>query len=99
MNLRTDVPRRLSLPLTARDQRDLEVLRNSPRGLSRLPEGISADSSEAKLVHAVFEEGMKVLKERALEAAYAELGAEARADSRRRREQIAGRRRGVAGLP
>lgn len=99
VDTRTEAPRRLSMPLTARDQRDLKVLRNSPTGLSQLPGGVAPDSSEAKLVHAVFEEGMRVLKEQALEAAYAEMGAETRERSQRRREQIAGRRRGAAGLP
>ena len=94
-----DAPRRLSMPLTARDQRDLKALRNSPTGLSRLPGGIASDASEAKLVHAVFEEGMRVLKEKELEAAYAEMGAEIRENSQRRRVQVTGRRRGAAGLP
>lgn len=78
---------RLSVHLSARDRRDLEMIRRSPERLEALSEKIDRDASEAKLVHAVFEAGLKALNEAAEERAYRELArdSEYRRDSESRR--------------
>lgn len=64
-------PRRLSVTMTGRDLADLEFIRRSPERLRSLPVEVSQDSSEAALVHAIFEAGIQCLKEQAQESAYA----------------------------
>ena len=65
--------KRLSLPLNERDYRDLDLLRNSREHRRELPvEG----ESNAAFAHAVFEEGMRVIKERASARIYEEMARE-----------------------
>jgi hypothetical protein len=100
--MKEPVTRRPSLPLTAKDESDLNLIRTSPshqRALEQLgadlPGGAEA-LSEAALLHAVFEAGLDAVRMAAAEAGYAELArqqaAEAvanRAENRRRRPQWA----------
>lgn len=74
MDVALPSPRRLSVPLTGRDLADLETIRRSPERLNELE--VSSESSEAALVHAVFEKGLQLLKEEARERAYEELAAD-----------------------
>lgn len=68
-----DLPtsRRLSVTMSGRDLADLDLIRRSPERLRSLPAEVSETSSEAALVHAVFEAGLQCLKEEAQESAYA----------------------------
>lgn len=89
--------RRLSLPLTEHDERELHLLRTSAahrEALGRLigESVVRTDASEAALIHAVFEAGLAAVREATEEAGYAELAAQQaselaarRAESRRRR--------------
>lgn len=86
------VVRRPSLPLTARDEAELSVLRSSPahrRALASLaPNGPSADHdvTEGALLHAIFEAGLAAVRESAIEQGYAALAEEyARNTTERRR--------------
>lgn len=78
---RESTVRRPSLPLTARDEADLAVLRDSEpsrQALARLT-GIptySSTVSEATLLHAVFTAGLGALRQEAEEAGYAEIAAQ-----------------------
>ncbi|MFF1878627.1 hypothetical protein [Leifsonia sp. NPDC058230] len=67
--------KRLSVPLTARDLADLDLIRNSPERLDALPGDVDA-SSEASLVHAVFIAGLERLREAAEAAGYAAYAAD-----------------------
>ena len=62
--------RRLSLPLTAKDQADLDLIRSTPERLGSLPGNIDASSSDAALVHAVFEAGLAQIREAAETAGF-----------------------------
>ena len=84
------VVRRPNLPLTEKDEADLEVLRTSPQHRAVLAQlsGISAegDVGEGVLLHAVFEAGMAAVQASALERGYAQLAAEyAKSSASRRR--------------
>jgi hypothetical protein len=89
MTKQPKVASRLSVPLTDKDYADLALIRNSPERLRELGEDLSPSSGQAALVHAVFEEGMRSIKERAVEEAYEamardeELAREARANRKR----------------
>lgn len=85
---------RKSLPLSARDIREIELLRGSSvhrNALERLSaQSINDDSSEATVLHAIVEAGLKAVLEEVEEAGYAELANEydaaaRQAVSRRRR--------------
>lgn len=89
---------RLPLPLTPQNERDLTTMRESPNRLSELPGHITPQSSKAKLVHAIFEEGMRVMKERELEETYRRIGEEEREQSKARHARLKGRQRGIPGL-
>ena len=90
------VVRRPSLPLTARDEEDLALLRSGPERrahLARLSgEDVAAgDISESALLHAVLQAGLAAIQEAAEEAGYAQLAREQadgadgrRAEARRR---------------
>lgn len=54
--------KRLSVPLTPHDLADLELLRNSSERMDVLPAGADV-SSEAGLVHAVFEAGLQHIRQ------------------------------------
>jgi hypothetical protein len=94
---RATVVRRPSLPLTQRDERDLELLRTSAlhrESLARLSgEAVAeAEVSESALLHAVFEAGLSAVRAASEEAGYAQLAIEIdaegdthRAAARRRR--------------
>lgn len=77
--LRARVTRRPSLPLTARDESDLVVIRSSPshqralEDLARTPSGQTQTLSESALLHAIFEAGLDAVRAAAQEAGYAEL--------------------------
>lgn len=95
--LKASVTRRPSLPLTADDERDLELIRTSTtyrRALAQLAGEATEPGtmSESALLHAVFEVGLGAVRHAAAEAGYAELAeqrsaatAQTRAESRRRR--------------
>lgn len=79
--------RRLSVPLSEHDDAELARLR-STETLETL--GLAPSASDAALVHAVFDLGLRQLRERRMESAYAELAltyddATARNVARRRR--------------
>ena len=69
----TGTTRRLSLPLSDRDYNDLDLIRSSPEYRGE----VDAESdSNAALAIAVFEEGMRVIKERAQANIYAKMVAD-----------------------
>lgn len=63
--------RRSSLPLTAQDETDLDLLRQHPEVLEELD--LDATPAEAALLHAIHVEGVRRIKERLAENAYEEL--------------------------
>nr|WP_314844331.1 hypothetical protein [uncultured Microbacterium sp.] len=69
----TTITRRLSLPLSDRDYSDIELLRSSKEYRREIPAGID---SNAAVAHAVFEEGMRAIKERAAARVYEEMAKE-----------------------
>lgn len=85
------VVRRPNLPLTAQDEADLAVLRTSPAFRQVLadlsPSGLSPveQVSEAVLLHAVFEAGLAVVREAALDLGYAQVAADYAENSEARR--------------
>ncbi|WGY04331.1 hypothetical protein QI633_11295 [Nocardioides sp. QY071] len=85
---------RKSLPLSARDIRDIDMLRGSAdrrAALSNLvAEEVAEDSSEAAVLHAVFEAGLRAVSQELESRGYAEIAedytlAERRRVSRRRK--------------
>lgn len=85
---------RKSVPLTPRDLRDLSVLRGDAAHRSALSELASATvtegSSEAFVLHAVWEAGVRAVRERVEEEGYAQMAADLdsaarKASARRRR--------------
>lgn len=64
--------RRLSLPLSAQDERDLQLLRESRSARQQLPEAV-AGGSDAALVHAVFAVGLRSVKEQVAFEVYREM--------------------------
>ena len=85
------VVRRPNVPLTARDETDLALLRASPafrRALERLcPNGPSADADvgEAMLLHAVLEAGLAAIRMSAEEEGYEQLAVDYAEDAGARR--------------
>jgi hypothetical protein len=84
--------RRLSLPLTPEDEIELAALKTEPRreALASLLGVRTEFTSDAALVHAIFDLGLQRVREAQLDAGYAELAksyadAEARQIARRRR--------------
>lgn len=75
--MRAPIVRRPSLPLTEQDERDLALIRESPAHRHALAQVSGApddaELSEAAVLHSVFEAGLGVIHEAALEAGYAEL--------------------------
>jgi hypothetical protein len=71
MNTRAARPagKRLSVPLTAGDLEDLELIRNSADRRDALPANLDV-TSEAALVHAVFKAGLERIRETAELAGY-----------------------------
>ncbi|WP_146755194.1 hypothetical protein [Arthrobacter sp. AQ5-05] len=65
---------RLSLPLSAEDARDLEAMRRSPEFLRE--ESLSENPSKAATAQAIFQQGMRVVKQREYAKLYAEMAAE-----------------------
>jgi hypothetical protein len=87
-------PKRLSLPLSKNDIRQLEMIRRSSQHLSALPGKVSEDSSQAELVHAVFEAGLVRLREAIELSGYRELANDEESTNyRTSRRAAAGRRR------
>jgi hypothetical protein len=79
---------RKSLPLTAEDLADLDLIRRSPHARSAV--GITEDMSEAMTLHALVAVGMRLAREADEAAAYAELAA----DPEQQAHDAAMRRRG-----
>ncbi len=84
--------RRPSLPLTERDERDLASIRESPEYRRAFEEATgevdAASMSESAMLHALFEAGINVLRQRVQDEGYAELAhqqSEHRDAARRRR--------------
>ena len=91
----TQVSRRASLPLTERDVADIAKLRGSRVELAALESLVNVDlsnSSEAQVLHAVLEAGLRAVREQADEQGYAALAEEQRA-TRQLRQAVARRRR------
>ena len=92
------VVRRPNLPLTARDEADLEQIRSSlefRRALERMaPSQPQADASlgEAVLLHAVFEAGLAAVRAAAEEDGYRQLGQQY-TEQQAERRRIARRRK------
>lgn len=74
--------------MNERDWEDLELIRSSPEYREALG-SISDDSSNAAVAHAIFEEGLRVVKERAAIAVYEQMAA----DEAMQRESAANRAR------
>jgi hypothetical protein len=96
--LRGRVVRRPSLPLTEQDERDLEVIRSTPAYLRALldkvtpGEDVPADGlTESALIHAIFEAGLRTVRDDVQASAYAKWGDERARDTAARRQ--AARRR------
>jgi hypothetical protein len=83
--------RRPSLPLTDRDVADLDRIRSSPSDRAALghlvPGRVPAEGSvaESVLLHAIFEAGLRAVRERAEEEGYRQLAAEYKAEDAERR--------------
>lgn len=87
-------PKRLSLPLSVQDIKNLELIRGSAQHLSALPGQVSEQASEAELVHAVFEAGLARVREAIELAGYRELANdEEYTNHRTQRRAAAGRPR------
>lgn len=75
-----DRPTRKSLPLSERDLRDLANLRRSPSHRAALAalagSDLSDTSSEAAVLHAVWEAGLKAVLERVEEEGYEQMATE-----------------------
>jgi hypothetical protein len=90
--------RRSTLPLTAHDLADLDRLRNPGPGREALghltsgdlPQG---DLSESALLHAVFEAGLRAIRERVEELGYAEMAASETPEEAEEHRRILRRRR------
>lgn len=90
--------KRLSVPLTEQDVNDLRNVESDAERLAELPGDIAPGASEAALVHAIFAEGMRAVKERQMEKIYREIAAEEQARSKARYERVKARRRGAPGV-
>ncbi len=79
---------RKSLPLTDRDMQDLARLRRNKAHLDALGRLVRADldesSSEAALLHAVMEAGLRAVREQVEADGYAAIAAERAPEERRR---------------
>jgi hypothetical protein len=79
---------RKSLPLTARDLLDLEIMRRSVAHREALTElsreELDESSSEAAVIHAVWEAGMKAVAEQVEEAGYSQIAADMDVASRKK---------------
>jgi hypothetical protein len=92
MSAEADRPvKRPSIPLTGRDLRDLELIRNSPEAMRAA--GVPEGASEAALLAAALRAGLEHLRETAEEAGYAALAASYRDDLDEQAVQAAMRRR------
>jgi hypothetical protein len=92
MSTETDRPvKRPSVPLTGRDLRDLELIRNSPEAMRAA--GVPEGASEAALLAAALRAGLEHLREAAQEAGYAALAASYRDDPEEQAVEAAMKRR------
>lgn len=92
MPAETDRPvKRPSVPLTHRDLRDLELIRNSPEAMRAA--GVPEGASEAALLSAALRTGLERLREAAEEAGYAALAASYRDDAHEQAVEGAMKRR------
>lgn len=92
MPAETDRPvKRPSVPLTRRDVRDLELIRNSPEAMRAA--GVPEGASEAALLSAALRAGLGRLREVAEEAGYAALAASYLGDPQEQAVEGAMRRR------
>ena len=92
MSAEIDRPvKRPSVPLTSRDLRDLELIRNSPEVMRAA--GVSEGASEAALLSAAIRAGLEHLREAAEDAGYAALAASYQDDPKERAVEAAMRRR------
>lgn len=90
-----ETSKRQSITVTERDLKDLRRIASSPTAMADLPQG--AGRSRTALIHAVFERGLKELREADLNAEYAEVAKELQEGSREaRRHRAASRPRGTA---
>lgn len=71
---RTRRTRRLPVPLSERDERDLDLIRSSPAALESV--GAQRTDSDAALVHALMAVGAQRAREAAEETGYAALAAD-----------------------
>ena len=85
---------RLSLPLSDRDYADLEAISNSTDALRELRDDLDPRSSRAAIALAVFEEGLRTVKERLTVGAYAEMGTDAEEQRLARADRTRRSRRG-----
>jgi hypothetical protein len=92
--MKVDKPTRKSLPLTSRDLKDLRRLRHSTTHQAALSdlagELVTDTSSDAAVLHAVWEAGLKAVRERVEDEGYREMAKDGdigigRAAARRRR--------------
>lgn len=92
MPAETDRPvKRTSVPLTGRDLRDLELIRNSPEAMRAA--GAPDGASEAALLSAALRAGLEHLREVAEEAGYAALAASYQDDPQEQAVEVANNRR------
>jgi hypothetical protein len=83
--------KRPSVPLTSRDLRDLELIRNSPEAMRAA--GVPEGASEAALLSAALRAGLERLREAAEDAGYAALALSYQDDPKEQAVEAAVRRR------
>lgn len=86
-----EVVRTPEVGLTRKDMADLDIIRRSPERLREL--GTGQAESDTVLVHAVFEEGMRAIKERNMNDAYAAMAEEEQTEEGRAERQARKARR------
>lgn len=94
--LNEPVKARKSLPLTERDLADLERLREQTperEALSELAAPLGEGATEAALLHTVFTAGLRAIREKAEELAYASAAADRLASSEAAESRRIARRR------
>lgn len=94
MLTQTRTKRRLSVPLTDHDERRLTLVRESPQALAALPGEVTPNSSEAAIIHALFEKGLDAMQEAQIDAAYAQMAEDMRSTRAARRARAVRVRRG-----
>ena len=90
VKMKQPTSRRVSLPLTEADERDLAMLRSESKYQAALQQMADVDivhATESVTVHAVFTAGLVAIRNAAEEASYAEVALQQAVDRQSRRTQ------------